>query len=112
MKDKEREDLLKIPAEVVISELRVELGKSNSRVAELEDALRELKSSAQKLVDPETKINNLKNELALRDTKLVNMKSQLSAEKAKHADTIERLRQANVKIETMQRQLINSHKNG
>lgn len=45
MKDDEHFGLLKIPDEIVIRELRVELGKANARIAELEYELNEVKSA-------------------------------------------------------------------
>ena len=39
MKDKEVHGLMKIPSEVLIKELRIELGKANSYIKELEERL-------------------------------------------------------------------------
>lgn len=50
MKDDERHGLLKIPDEVIIKELRVELGKANSYIHELEDENMKLK-----IIPPEEK---------------------------------------------------------
>lgn len=43
-RDREVHGLMKIPAEVVISELRQELGKSNAMIVELQDELTEAKN--------------------------------------------------------------------
>lgn len=40
MKDRENYDLLKVPDEIIVRELRIELGKANSRIQELEDELK------------------------------------------------------------------------
>ena len=45
MKDKEREGLLKVPDEVVIKELRIELGKANAMISELQDIVKNLETS-------------------------------------------------------------------
>lgn len=40
-KDKEVHGLMKLPEEAIIASLRVELGKANAYIAELEDSLKE-----------------------------------------------------------------------
>ena len=66
MKDKEWTGLLKIPSEEVIKELRIELGKANTYINELEHRLNELNGvriKEQKLVCLEGRIKNLEKEL-------------------------------------------------
>lgn len=66
MKDKEWTGLLKIPSEEVIKELRIELGKANSYIKELEDRLKELSVKdikEQSFVCLEGRVKNLEKEL-------------------------------------------------
>ena len=66
MKDKEWTGLLKIPSEEVIKELRIELGKANTYINELEHRLNELNGVSikeQKLVCLEGRVKNLEKEL-------------------------------------------------
>lgn len=66
MKDKEWTGLLKIPSEEVIKELRIELGKANAYINELEHRLSELNGvriKEHKLVCLEGRVKNLEKEL-------------------------------------------------
>lgn len=57
-KDTEWSGLLKVPAEAVISELRIKLGQQNAYISELEDKLKEREAKTIK----ETKVKHLENE--------------------------------------------------
>lgn len=65
-KDREVHGLMKIPAEVIISQLRIELGKANAMIVELEERLDELGGlkdiKAQHLDCLERRIKNLEKE--------------------------------------------------
>jgi hypothetical protein len=65
-KDREVHGLMKIPAEVIISQLRLELGKANAMIVELEERLDELGGlkdiKAQHLDCLERRIKNLEKE--------------------------------------------------
>lgn len=65
-KDREVHGLMKIPAEVIISQLRLELGKANAMIIELEERLDELGGlkdiKAQHLDCLERRIKNLEKE--------------------------------------------------
>lgn len=66
MKDKEWSGLLKIPDEVVIKDLRIQLGGLNSYIQELEDKIQNLKNIEIKLdyiKCIENKNNNLEKKL-------------------------------------------------
>lgn len=67
MKDKEWTGLLKIPSEEVIKELRIELGKANAYINELEHRLNSLgglkEIKAQHLDSLERRIKNLEKKL-------------------------------------------------
>lgn len=56
MKDEELFGLLKLPDEVIIKELRIELGKQASYIQELEDELKYFKSNNKEDVEAKRKI--------------------------------------------------------
>ncbi len=67
MKDTEWSGLLKIPSEEVIKELRIELGKANAYIKELEDKLKQLSSKEikqQSFICLEGRVKNLEKQLA------------------------------------------------
>lgn len=72
-KDKEWSGLLKIPAEVVISELRVKLGQLEAYIAELEDKLKEREVKNVK----QTKLDHLENENKRLSQKLKDAENRL-----------------------------------
>jgi hypothetical protein len=55
-KDNEIHDLLKIPDSVIISELRIELGKQASYIQELEDEIRLLRANDRDSIEEKRKI--------------------------------------------------------
>lgn len=61
-KDEEWSDLLKLPAEVIIKELRIELGKQNAYIEELKENLKEEKNKANERVIKLTKLEHLEKE--------------------------------------------------
>lgn len=66
MKDKEWSGLLKIPSEEVIKELRVELGKANAYIKELEEKLASLSGKEikqQSFINLNGRVKNLEKEL-------------------------------------------------
>lgn len=66
MKDKEWSGLLKIPSEEVIKELRVELGKANEYIKELEEKLASLSGKEikqQSFICLNGRVKNLEKEL-------------------------------------------------
>lgn len=72
-KDSEWSGLLKIPAEVVISELRVKLGQQASYITELEDKLKEREAKTIK----ESKVQHLENEVRRLTEKLKDSQNRL-----------------------------------
>ena len=65
-KDREVHGLMKVPEEVVISELRKELGKANAYIQELEERIKLLNSKdvkPQTLISLEGRIKNLEKAL-------------------------------------------------
>lgn len=83
-KDREVHGLMKIPAEVVISELRLELGKANAMTAELQDELTETKKLICDLISDNTN-------KALQIVKL-------HAEVERLTDEVKRQQKANTKL--------------
>lgn len=69
MKDKDWSGLMKVPAEEIIKELRLELGKSNAYIAELEfklkefDYLKSKKENLERLKALETELSRVKKKL-------------------------------------------------
>lgn len=86
-KDEEWSGLLKIPAEVVISELRVKVGQLESYIAELEDKIKEIDVKNIKL----TKLEHLEN-----DNK--RLKEKLEDTSNKLADSNSRIRRLETEI--------------
>ena len=72
-KDSEWSGLLKIPAEVVISELRVKLGQQAAYIAELEDKLKEREIKTVK----QTKLDHLESEVKRLTQKLTDAQNRL-----------------------------------
>jgi hypothetical protein len=72
-KDQERLGLLKIPSEVVISELRIKLGQQNAYVSELEDKLK----AVEKRKIKETKLQHLESEVSRLSEKLKDTENRL-----------------------------------
>lgn len=72
-KDKEWSGLLKLPSEVIISELRVKLGQQEAYIAELEDKLKvkELKDIKQ------SKLEHLEKENKRLDTIIKDLENRL-----------------------------------
>ena len=67
MKDTEWSGLLKIPSEEVIKELRIELGKANAYIKELEDKLKQLSGKEikqQSFICLEGRVKNLEKQLS------------------------------------------------
>lgn len=58
-KDKEWSGLLKIPTELVISQLRIELGKQASYITELEDLVKKVKAENERKEIKQTKLDDL-----------------------------------------------------
>ena len=96
MKDKEVHGLLKIPSEVVISQLRVELGKAESRIQELTDALKTIKSQ----------IDNKK----IKETRLAHLEQEIEKYKLKNKELTETVVTDNKKIVLLQKQLFDGIK--
>lgn len=66
MKDKEWSGLLKIPSEEVIKELRIELGKANAYIKELEDKINSLSGKEikqQTFINLDGRVKNLEKQL-------------------------------------------------
>lgn len=72
-KDQERLGLLKIPSEVVISELRIKLGQQNAYVSELEDKLK----AVEKRKIKETKLQHLESEVSRLSEKVKDTENRL-----------------------------------
>jgi hypothetical protein len=72
-KDQERLGLLKIPSEVVISELRIKLGQQNAYVSELEDKLKAVEQRKIK----ETKLQHLESEVSRLSEKVKDTENRL-----------------------------------
>lgn len=72
-KDNEWSGLLKIPAEIVISELRLKLGAQDSYISELEDKLKQREPKDVK----ETKLLHLEKEVERLELKLKDAESRL-----------------------------------
>lgn len=94
-KDREVHGLMKIPAEVIISQLRLELGKANAMIIELEERLDELGGlkdiKAQHLDCLERRIKNLEKENEKLNQEVLhqqkaNTKLMRSIHKLKHTD--------------------------
>lgn len=95
-KDEEWSGLLKIPAEVVISELRVKVGQLESYIAELEDKIKEI---------------DVKN---IKLTKLQHLENDNSRITEKYHDTQKRLADANGRVRRLETELLKllKEKNG
>jgi chromosome segregation ATPase len=72
-KDNEWSGLLKIPAEIVISELRLKLGAQDSYISELEDKLKQREPKDVK----ESKLLHLEKEVERLELKLKDAESRL-----------------------------------
>ena len=66
MKDKEVHGLMKLPNEVVIEQLRLELGKANAYISEMEEKLSDSgnKIKKQTLLCLESRIKNLEKKIS------------------------------------------------
>ena len=73
VKDSERSGLLKVPSEVIISELRIKLGQQNAYISELEDKIKVLEGRKIK----ETKLIHLEDEVARLTAKLKDSQNRL-----------------------------------
>ena len=73
-KDSEWSGLLKLPAEVIISELRVKLGQQASYITELEDKLKEREKKEVK----QSKLDHLEKENARLTQRLTDAHNRLS----------------------------------
>lgn len=93
MKDEEWSGLLKIPKEEVIKQLRIELGKSNSYIQELENKLKSIPS---------------KN---IKEAHLKDLKRQIESLTNKLNSTRDSLVKANKQNELLQKQLLKTYKN-
>jgi uncharacterized coiled-coil protein SlyX len=72
-KDSEWSGLLKVPSEVVISELRIKLGQQNAYISELEDKVKALEGRKIK----ETKLSHLETEVTRLTAKLKDAQNRL-----------------------------------
>lgn len=72
-KDKEWSGLLKLPSEVIISELRVKLGQQEAYIAELEDRLKGQEIKAVK----QSKLEHLEKENKRLDTIIKDLENRL-----------------------------------
>jgi hypothetical protein len=72
-KDSEWSGLLKVPSEVVISELRIKLGQQNAYISELEDKVKALEGRKIK----ETKLLHLESEVTRLTAKLKDSQNRL-----------------------------------
>lgn len=73
VKDSEWSGLLKVPSEVIISELRIKLGQQNAYISELEDKIKVLEGRKIK----ETKLIHLEDEVARLTAKLKDSQNRL-----------------------------------
>lgn len=94
MKDKEWSGLMKIPNEVIISELRIRLGQQEAYIAELEDKLKEKEHKAVK----QSKLEHLENIITNLTTRLTDAQNRLGdlglRNKRLEADLLQLLKQS------------------
>lgn len=62
-KDAEKYDLLKVPDEVIIKQLRFDLGVANSEIAELKDEIKRLKNTYNSDDDSITMLSKMTNQI-------------------------------------------------